>query len=116
MHFEDDTERPVTVPQYMKEIVVEITRTAQQPGHQPAVRCFRARPLPTTRLCWPTPCAGRSASRRLRSRRASATCRTCCRALTGKIEFETVDDGREEQIVERLIQGAVGRLQPLLRR
>ena len=28
-------------------------------------------------------------------------------ALTGKIEFETVDDGREEQIVERLIQGAV---------
>jgi magnesium chelatase subunit I len=28
-------------------------------------------------------------------------------ALTGKLEFETVDDGREEQIVERLIQGAV---------
>ncbi|MDP2659702.1 MAG: magnesium chelatase, partial [Dehalococcoidia bacterium] len=28
-------------------------------------------------------------------------------ALSGKLEFETVDDGREEQIVERLIQGAV---------
>jgi magnesium chelatase subunit I len=28
-------------------------------------------------------------------------------ALSGKLEFETVDDGREEQIVERLIQGAI---------
>ena len=28
-------------------------------------------------------------------------------ALSGKIEFETVDDGHEEQIVEKLIQGAV---------
>jgi magnesium chelatase subunit I len=47
-------------------------------------------------------------------------------ALTGKIEFETVDDGREEQIVERLIQGAVlsvfnhyfslGELEPIIAR
>jgi magnesium chelatase subunit I len=47
-------------------------------------------------------------------------------ALTGKIEFETVDDGREEQIVERLIQGAVlavfnhyfslGELEPIVAR
>jgi magnesium chelatase subunit I len=28
-------------------------------------------------------------------------------ALTGKVEFETVEDGREEQIIEKLIQGAV---------
>jgi magnesium chelatase subunit I len=27
--------------------------------------------------------------------------------LTGKVEFETVEDGREEQIIEKLIQGAV---------
>jgi magnesium chelatase subunit I len=47
-------------------------------------------------------------------------------SLTGKIEFETVDDGREEQIVERLIQGAVvavfnhyfslGELEPIVAR
>jgi magnesium chelatase subunit I len=28
-------------------------------------------------------------------------------ALQGKIEFETVEDGKEDQIVDRLIQGAV---------
>ncbi|HEX5938791.1 MAG TPA: magnesium chelatase, partial [Dehalococcoidia bacterium] len=28
-------------------------------------------------------------------------------SLSGKIEFETVEDGREEQIIEKLIQGAV---------
>ena len=28
-------------------------------------------------------------------------------ALTGKVELETVEDGREEQIIEKLIQGAV---------
>ncbi|MGE0598084.1 MAG: sigma 54-interacting transcriptional regulator [Dehalococcoidia bacterium] len=28
-------------------------------------------------------------------------------ALTGKVEFETVEDGREDQIIEKLIQGAV---------
>ena len=27
--------------------------------------------------------------------------------LTGKVEFETVEDGREEQIIDKLIQGAV---------
>jgi magnesium chelatase subunit I len=28
-------------------------------------------------------------------------------ALTGKVEFETVEEGREDQIIEKLIQGAV---------
>ncbi|WP_322795928.1 hypothetical protein [Tepidiforma sp.] len=28
-------------------------------------------------------------------------------ALSGKVEFETVEDGREDQIIEKLIQGAV---------
>jgi magnesium chelatase subunit I len=28
-------------------------------------------------------------------------------SLTGKVEFETVEDGREDQIIEKLIQGAV---------
>jgi magnesium chelatase subunit I len=27
--------------------------------------------------------------------------------LSGKVEFETVEDGREEQIIDKLIQGAV---------
>jgi magnesium chelatase subunit I len=27
--------------------------------------------------------------------------------ITGKVEFETVEDGKEEQIIEKLIQGAV---------
>ena len=47
-------------------------------------------------------------------------------ALTGKIELETVDDGREDQIIERLVQGAVlavfnnyyslGELEPIVAR
>jgi len=28
-------------------------------------------------------------------------------ALQGKVEFETVEDGRDEQVIERLVQGAV---------
>ena len=28
-------------------------------------------------------------------------------AISGKVEFETVEDGKEEQIIEKLIQGAV---------
>ena len=27
--------------------------------------------------------------------------------ISGKVEFETVEDGKEEQIIEKLIQGAV---------
>ncbi len=46
--------------------------------------------------------------------------------LSGKVEFETVEDGREEQIIEKLIQGAVaavfnrhynlGELEPIVTR
>ncbi len=46
--------------------------------------------------------------------------------LSGKVEFETVEDGREEQIIEKLIQGAVaavfnrhynlGELEPVVNR
>ncbi|MEX0783808.1 MAG: magnesium chelatase [Dehalococcoidia bacterium] len=46
--------------------------------------------------------------------------------LSGKVEFETVEDGREEQIIEKLIQGAVaavfnrhynlGELEPIVNR
>ncbi len=38
-------------------------------------------------------------------------------AIAGKVEFETVEDGKEEQILDKLIQGAVARrVQPLLQR
>ncbi|MGE5596344.1 MAG: magnesium chelatase [Hyphomicrobiales bacterium] len=47
-------------------------------------------------------------------------------SLTGKVEFETVEDGREEQIIDKLIQGAVvavfnrqfnlGELEPVVNR
>ena len=105
--FQDD-DYTVTVPDYMKEIVAEITRLARR----------RAR----TDLA--AGVAGRAASADCEARLANArggSVRTGekevgprisdlpyrIRTLGGKIEFETVEDGKEEQILEKLIQGAV---------
>ena len=98
------------VPEYMKEIVAEITPPrAAQPRHQPALR--RLRPRLDRQLREP---AGQRRQRRAirvgesgRWCRASATCASVIPSTAGKVEFETVDDGKEEQILEKLIQGAL---------
>jgi magnesium chelatase subunit I len=108
MHFEDDGDRRVEVPQYMKEIVVEITRLARRSPdiNQRSGVSVRASIADYEALL------ANAMRRAIRLKENDVVPRVSdlpyvLPALTGKIEFETVDDGREEQIVERLIQGAV---------
>jgi magnesium chelatase subunit I len=108
-HFEDDdTERKVNVPQYMKEIVAEVTRLARRSPdiNQRSGVSVRASIADYESLL------ANAMRRAIRLGEKEVVPRVSdlpfvLPALTGKIEFETVDDGREEQIVERLIQGAV---------
>ncbi len=107
-HFEDDGDRPVNVPQYMKEIVAEITRLARRSPdiNQRSGVSVRASIADYESLL------ANAMRRAIRLSEKEIVPRVSdlpyvLPALSGKIEFETVDDGREEQIVERLIQGAV---------
>ncbi len=108
-HFEDDdTDRAVSVPQYMKEIVVEITRLARRSPdiNQRSGVSVRASIADYESLL------ANAMRRAIRLGEKEVVPRVSdlpyvLPALSGKLEFETVDDGREEQIVERLIQGAV---------
>jgi magnesium chelatase subunit I len=106
--FDQDVDRAVTVPQYMKEIVVEITRLARRSPdiNQRSGVSVRASIADYEALL------ANAMRRSIRLREKEVVPRVSdlpfvLPSLTGKIEFETVDDGREEQIVERLIQGAV---------
>jgi magnesium chelatase subunit I len=108
-HFEDDdTDRTVSVPQYMKEIVAEITRLARRSPdiNQRSGVSVRASIADYESLL------ANAMRRAIRLGEKEVVPRVSdlpyvLPALSGKLEFETVDDGREEQIVERLIQGAV---------
>ncbi len=126
-HFEDDAERKVVVPQYMKEIVVEITRLARRSPdiNQRSGVSVRASIADYEALL------ANALRRAIRLKEDEVVPRVSdlpyvLPALTGKIEFETVDDGREEQVVDRLVQGAVlavfnryfslGELEPIVAR
>ena len=78
-------------------------------AHQPAVgRVGAACRSRTTRRSWPTPRArARCATARTRSCRAVSDLDALVRVTAGKVEFETVDDGREEQVLERIVKAAV---------
>ena len=107
-HFEDDSDRAVSVPQYMKEIVVEITRLARR---SPDINQRSGVSVRASIADYESMLAN-AMRRAIRLGEKEVVPRVSdlpfvLPALTGKIEFETVDDGREEQIVERLIQGAV---------
>jgi len=98
----------VNVPQYMKEIVAEITRLARRSPdiNQRSGVSVRASIADYESLL------ANAMRRAIRIGEKEIVPRVSdlpyvLPALSGKIEFETVDDGREEQIVERLIQGAV---------
>jgi magnesium chelatase subunit I len=105
--FSDD-DLPVNVPQYMKEIVVEITRLARRSPdvNQRSGVSVRASIADYESLL------ANALRRAIRLKEKEVVPRVSdlpyvLPALTGKLEFETVEEGREEQIVERLIQGAV---------
>ena len=104
----DDADYKVEVPQYMKEIVAEITRLARlSPDvNQRSGVSVRASIADYESLL------ANALRRAIRIDEKMVVPRISdlpyvIPAISGKVEFETVEDGKEEQILEKLIQGAV---------
>jgi magnesium chelatase subunit I len=107
MHFEDD-EFKIVVPQFMKEVVVEISRLARRSPdiNQRSGVSVRASIANYESLL------ANAQRRAIQTRETDVVPRVSdlqyvIPAIQGKVEFETVEDGKEEQILEKLIQGAV---------
>jgi len=107
-HRFDDVEHEVSVPEYMKEIVAEITRLARRSPdvNQRSGVSVRASIADYESLL------ANALRRAIRLDEKMVVPRISdlpyvIPAISGKVEFETVEDGREEQILEKLIQGAV---------
>jgi magnesium chelatase subunit I len=106
--FEGEQERPALVPQFMKEIVAEVTRLARRSPdiNQRSGVSVRASITSYEALL------ANALRRAILLEEPVAVPRITdltytLPALSGKLEFETVEEGREEQIMERLLQGAV---------
>ena len=104
----EDEDYTVTVPDYMKEIVAEITRLARRSPdvNQRSGVSVRASIADFESLL------ANAFRRAIRTGEKEVVPRISdlpylIPTLSGKIEFETVEDGKEEQIIEKLIQGAV---------
>src|SRR5207253_10876690 len=107
-HFEDDGERPVNVPQYMKEIVAEISRLARR---SPDVNQRSGVSVRTSIANYESLLAN-AMRRAIHTGESDVVPRVSdlpfvVPAIQGKVEFETVEEGKEDQIIEKLIQGAV---------
>ena len=103
-----DEEFRVTVPYYMKEIVAEITRLARRSPdiNQRSGVSVRASITDYESLL------ANAMRRAIRLRETEIVPRVTdlpyvMPAISGKVELETVEEGKEEQILERLIQGAL---------
>jgi magnesium chelatase subunit I len=103
-----DDDYTVTVPDYMKEIVAEITRLARRSPdvNQRSGVSVRASIADYESLL------ANALRRAIRIGEKEVVPRVSdlpyvIPTLTGKVEFETVEEGKEEQIVDKLIQGAV---------
>jgi magnesium chelatase subunit I len=107
MVFEDDGFK-VNVPQFMKEIVAEISRLARR---SPDINQRSGVSVRASIANYESLLANAQ-------RRAISTGETevvprvsdlpyVIPAIAGKVEFETVEDGKEEQILDKLIQGAI---------
>ena len=103
-----DTDYTVTVPAYMKEIVAEITRLARRSPdiNQRSGVSVRASIADYESLL------ANAMRRSIRLGESDVVPRVSdlpyvIPTISGKVEFETVEDGKEEQIIEKLIQGAV---------
>ena len=104
----DDRDYTVTVPTYMKEIVAEITRLARRSPdvNQRSGVSVRASIADYESLL------ANALRRAIRIGEKDVVPRISdlpyvLPTLSGKVEFETVEDGKEEQIIEKLIQGAL---------
>jgi magnesium chelatase subunit I len=107
MKFADD-EFHVTVPEYMKEIVAEITRLARRSPdvNQRSGVSVRASIADFESLL------ANAMRRAIRLGEKDVVPRVSdlpfvIPTLSGKVEFDTVEDGKEDQIIDKLIQGAV---------
>ncbi len=117
----------VAVPQYMKEVIAEISRLARR---SPDINQRSGVSVRASIANYESMLANA-----LRRAIITGEDRVVPRvsdlpyvvpALSGKVEFETVEDGREDQIIEKLIQGAVvavfnrnfnlGELEPVVNR
>ncbi len=103
-----DTDYEVHVPPYMKEIVAEITRLARRSPdvNQRSGVSVRASIADYESLL------ANALRRAIRLHERDVVPRISdlpyvIPTISGKVEFETVEDGKEEQIIEKLIQGAV---------
>ena len=104
----DDADYEVTVPPYMKEIVAEITRHARRSPdvNQRSGVSVRASIADYESLL------ANALRRSIRINEKNVVPRISdlpfiIPAFSGKVEFETVEDGKEEQIIEKLLQSAV---------
>ncbi len=104
----DDRDYKVTVPMYMKEIVAEITRLARRSPdvNQRSGVSVRASIADYESLL------ANALRRAIRIGEKDVVPRISdlpyvLPTLSGKVEFETGEDGKEEQIIEKLIQGAL---------
>jgi magnesium chelatase subunit I len=104
----DDADHVVTVPPYMKEIVAEITRLARRSPdvNQRSGVSVRASIADFESLL------ANSLRRAIRTGEKDVVPRISdlpfvMPTISGKVEFHTVEEGKEEQIIEKLIQGAV---------
>ena len=107
MRFEDDDMR-ITVPQYMKEIVAEVSRLARR---SPDINQRSGVSVRASIANYESLLA--NAQRRAISTGENEVVPRVSDlpyvipSIAGKVEFETVEDGKEEQILDKLIQGAV---------
>ena len=98
----------VTVPEFMREIIAEISRLARRSPDVNQRSGVSVRASITNFEAM----SANAVRRSIRLGEDEAVPRISDLAfirpaLEGKVEFETVEDGREEQIIDRLIQGAV---------
>jgi magnesium chelatase subunit I len=107
LSFTDDA-YTVTVPAYMKEIIAEITRLARRSPdvNQRSGVSVRASIADYESLL------ANAMRRSIKLSEDEVVPRITdlpyiVPAISGKVELETVEDGREDQIIEKLIQGAV---------
>jgi magnesium chelatase subunit I len=107
MVFEDEDYK-VVVPQFMKEIVAEISRLARR---SPDINQRSGVSVRASIANYESMLA--NAQRRAISVGENEVVPRVSDlpfvipAIAGKVEFETVEDGKEEQILDKLIQGAV---------
>jgi magnesium chelatase subunit I len=104
----DDSEYTVFVPQYMKEIVAEVSRLARR---SPDVNQRSGVSVRASIANYESLLAN-AMRRAITTKENEVVPRVSdlpfvIPAIQGKVEFETVEEGKEEQIIEKLIQGAI---------